>query len=583
MFGLTPSARRSILNNSWIISRYTQSQRRAFASSTSRWSSEVDTSQDQSEEQPAAKKKPRTAKNERKAMPSEEKGFSVGVNESGERFVDLGNKRRATVRFYKGFKYLDIREYYEDDYENLLPGKKGLTLTQEQWETLRSSRDVIDSFFALQQNSLGQIRDVFPSDFDNWLGQSEASDTPGRDTNGARRHRPTSTTIPPLRYLPISSIPTQLTNPLYRADSRILNMAMKPQPQLLAKFLRAMKTVYGPFDMLTPAQATAWTPPPMAEGHRGRYLWTDAFGVLNFITLSTVTANPVYTTLAARLIQAVHDTLGRTRSGTARLPGASDAHPLRGGLRIGKEDEEDDPGGDGDGQYHHYLTIWMFALNRMARAAQERRYNDLAIELAQAIHPRFVRDRNAPRPRMYWKMSIDLRRPLVLSEGNLDPIDGYVIFNLLQRGHGANSTVLESEISEYRRILETKWRRYLSDDPLDLGMTLWTAHWFDGQEEWATVLTQRAVACLRALFEEEKFFDIPARYRLAFREFGTCLGIRCHIEKLNDEPHPQDAGYWDVCAREVVTTWEPSIDAAAAGGVVAVPLPFARNWCQLRW
>ncbi|KAI0327579.1 hypothetical protein GY45DRAFT_1327470 [Cubamyces sp. BRFM 1775] len=274
-------------------------------------------------------------------------------------------------------------------------------------------------------------------------------------------------------------------------------MTANVQPQLISRFLRAMKSVYGPFDALKPIQATSWAPPPMAEGHRGRYLWTDAFGMLNLLTLGVLTSNALYTTLAARLVHSVHDTLGRTRDGTARLPGASDEHPLAGGLRIGKEDEEDDPGGDGDGQYHHYLTIWMFALNRVACATGERRYNDLAIELAKAIHPRFVRDRDSERPRMYWKMSIDLRTPIVRSEGNLDPIDGYVVFSLLQRSHEGDKNVLAQEIDEYRRILETKWRRYVSDDPLDLGMTLWTAHWFDGKEQWATELSRRAATCLR--------------------------------------------------------------------------------------
>ncbi|CDO70987.1 hypothetical protein BN946_scf184830.g19 [Trametes cinnabarina] len=335
------------------------------------------------------------------------------------------------------------------------------------------------------------------------------------------------------------------------------------QPQLLARFLKAMRSVYGPFDGLTSAAATSWRPPPMAEGHRGRYLWTDAFGVLNFLTLGTLTSNTIYHALAARLIQTVHDTLGRTRDGTRRLPGASDEHPLAGGLRIGKEDEEDDPGGDGDGQYHHYLTIWMFALNRMTRATGERRYNDLAIELAKAIHPRFVRDRDSARPRMYWKMSIDLKRPLVLSEGNLDPIDGYVVFSLLQATHEGDKDVLAREIDEYRRILETKWRRYVSDDPLDLGMTLWTAHWFGGKEPWATELSRRAAICLRALCEEEKYFDAPTRYRLAFREFGTCLGARCLTATLTGgtgKAEAKEKAYWDAFIEKVLRSWAPSVD-----------------------
>ena len=298
-------------------------------------------------------------------------------------------------------------------------------------------------------------------------------------------------------------------------------------PEVLAKFFMATKAVYGPIDTLTLDQARTWTPPPLDDGHRGRYLWTDAFGVLNFLTLSTIaatTSKPTsnerdadsnsdtssheqqererYITLAARLIDAVHSTLGRTRSGDARLPGASDAHPLAGGLRIGKAVDEDDPSGDGDGQYHHYLTMWIFALNRMARASGDHTYNDLAVELAKAIHPRFVRraDKDGERPRMCWKTSVDLSRAVVPTEGNLDPMDGYVVFSLLQRTHeenGGPKDVLAEEIDEYKQMLETKWRRYASEDPLDLGMTLWTAHWLAGEEEWATELARSAAGCLR--------------------------------------------------------------------------------------
>ncbi|KAI0918375.1 hypothetical protein AcV5_002379 [Taiwanofungus camphoratus] len=342
-----------------------------------------------------------------------------------------------------------------------------------------------------------------------------------------------------------------------------MSVAKDQSLEILPKFLKAMQTIYGPFSQISPTQATHWTPPPMAEGHRGRYLWTDAFGVVNFLTLSSLTSNPVYNTLAARLIQTVHDTLGYTRDGTRRLPGATDAHPLAGGLRIGKEDEEDDPSGDGDGQYHHYLTIWMFALNRMARSSKEPRYNDLAVELAKTIHPRFVRDRQSVRPRMYWKMSIDLSRPLVRSEGNLDPIDGYVVFSLLQHDNAGDRQILSQEISEYKRILDTKWQRYVSDDPLDLGMTLWTAHWFDGEEEWATQLTRRAIACLRILLEDE-YFDEPTAYRLAFREFGTYLGIKCHLEKREPDSLLHDTQYWNVCTDKILSTWDASIESGSS-------------------
>ena len=71
----------------------------------------------------------------------------VGVNERGERFVDLGKKKRATVTTFKGTSsvvppsknlngatggvYLDVREFWGDE-GDLKPGKKGVMLNQEQ-------------------------------------------------------------------------------------------------------------------------------------------------------------------------------------------------------------------------------------------------------------------------------------------------------------------------------------------------------------------------------------------------------------------------------------------------------------------
>ncbi|KAI0071742.1 hypothetical protein K474DRAFT_1606392 [Panus rudis PR-1116 ss-1] len=302
-----------------------------------------------------------------------------------------------------------------------------------------------------------------------------------------------------------------------------MSTAPDTENSTLRKFIGAMEDVYGPVSTLTATEAESWTPPPASSGHLGRYLWTDAFGVLNFITLYHTTKSIIYLHCAARLIETVHTVLGRTRAQDKQLPGASPDHPLAGGLRIGKDDES---GPDGDGQYHHYLTLWMFALNRMSVAKGEARYNELAIELAKAIHPAFVVNRDAPRPRMRWKMSMDLSQPLVSSEGNLDPIDGYVVFSLLQKTAG-DGTILQEEINDYKRIVDTKWRIMESDDPLDLGMTLWTVHWLAAEEPWAFAVMHRAEGDLRELAFVNRYFEYPLERRLAFREFGTCLGIQC--------------------------------------------------------
>lgn len=329
-----------------------------------------------------------------------------------------------------------------------------------------------------------------------------------------------------------------------------------------------MESVYGKFTSITDPEA--WSPPPNSGGHRGRYLWTDAFGVLNFITLhkeSARTANETpqdhrYLTLARRLVETVHDVLGHTRDGKARLPGASAENPLGGGLRIGKIDE---CGPDADGQYHHYLTIWMFALNRLSLATGDPTYNRQAIALAKAIHPRFFINRDSERPRMVWKMAMDLSEPLVASEGNLDPIDGYVIFRLLQAAEAATEQadrgdeahVLADEIADYKRVMARKGDHFVSTDPLDLGMTLWTAHWFSEKEDWAAHLAGMCFEQIYQLFEINRYLERNIQHRLAFREFGTCVGIQCHAEQTTEKDRAVDL---KVYSDGIIKSWAPYMD-----------------------
>ncbi|KAI6090336.1 hypothetical protein F4821DRAFT_275037 [Hypoxylon rubiginosum] len=312
----------------------------------------------------------------------------------------------------------------------------------------------------------------------------------------------------------------------------------------LVLFEEAMQKVYGPYPTDT-SDPGPWQPPstPGAGGHKGRYLWTDAFGVVNFITLSREKggggghSRPLYLELARRLADAVHAVLGRTRDGAARLPGATDAEPLRGGLRIGKLDAD---GQDGDGQYHHYLTLWMFALNRLALATGEARWNGLAMQLAKAVHPRFMTERGG-KETMVWKISTDMRRVLVNSKGNLDDVDGLVIFQLLQdtaelfARDTTNDSMekrisLEAEIEQYRRIAAGH-PKTLSGDPLDLGMSLWTCH-LDRDAAWSRPLAKDGLAIALYRFLPAAQSPITAGrkqpYRLAFREFGACMGIKCY-------------------------------------------------------
>ncbi|KAJ4002062.1 transcriptional Coactivator p15-domain-containing protein [Lentinula boryana] len=78
-------------------------------------------------------------------------GRSVEKNPEGDRYIDLGKKKRATVRSFKGSTFVDIREFYGDSEESMKPGKKGISLTPEQWEVLKNGATIIDELFAAEQ------------------------------------------------------------------------------------------------------------------------------------------------------------------------------------------------------------------------------------------------------------------------------------------------------------------------------------------------------------------------------------------------------------------------------------------------
>ncbi|XP_015763952.1 PREDICTED: RNA polymerase II transcriptional coactivator KIWI-like [Acropora digitifera] len=55
----------------------------------------------------------------------------------------LADRRKISVREFKGKVYVDIREFYESDGE-LKPGKKGIMLQISQWEKLKEHIDDVD-------------------------------------------------------------------------------------------------------------------------------------------------------------------------------------------------------------------------------------------------------------------------------------------------------------------------------------------------------------------------------------------------------------------------------------------------------
>lgn len=290
-----------------------------------------------------------------------------------------------------------------------------------------------------------------------------------------------------------------------------------------------------------------------------RYLWTDAFAVCNYLGLYRQSSKPLFLQQAVRLVEQVHHTLGKQRKDSNKegwLSGLNDEqaelHPTQGGLRIGKRlnerqiDAVQDPSLEWqqDGQYFHYLTKWMHALNCVSRDTGDSKYNRWALELAKTAFATFVyQSEPSLAKNMYWKMSIDLSHPVVTAMGQQDPLDGLLTYQQLQASakrfaDTPTALSLEPEIAEMSSIcLERSWTTH---DALGIGglltdsyklIQLITIYQLDETDRLEELL-QDIKYSLHTLIER-KPFNVLAEHRLAFRELGLAIGLQT-ISKMQN-------------------------------------------------
>lgn len=237
-----------------------------------------------------------------------------------------------------------------------------------------------------------------------------------------------------------------------------------------------------------------------------RYLWTDAFGVVLFASLFNETRDEEYLDEAKGLINEVYRVLGRKR-----------------GIRIGEAP-------DRDGQYFHYLAMWMYALSVMARF--DSRYRDLGVSLVRQTHSRFL----APGHGVIWKMKEDLSAPSPgYGIGALDALDGYVSYRRL------DDQELSQEIDDMKCIVDRTMPDSVITQDLGIGMMLWMTHFFP-DEEWAQIQRPRCVQILDQMWNDSGFFcrePYAHQVKFAFTNYGVSVGLQAigempeRVERLN--------------------------------------------------
>ena len=237
-----------------------------------------------------------------------------------------------------------------------------------------------------------------------------------------------------------------------------------------------------------------------------RYLWTDAFGVVLLISLHAKSGERRYLDQAEWVVAEVDRVLGRSR-----------------GIRIGEAP-------DRDGQYFHYLAMWLYALSILGRHLPD--YRRKGVDLVRQIHDSFV----VPNLGIVWKMNEDLSAPYPgYGFGALDAFDGYVSYRLL------DEKALSREIADMRRLIDRSAPDLHITQDLGLGMMLWMSQFFP-DEGWARTQQARCLGMLDRMWVEDGYFCREPglhRVKFAFTNYGVSVGLQAvnampeRIRRLN--------------------------------------------------
>lgn len=294
-------------------------------------------------------------------------------------------------------------------------------------------------------------------------------------------------------------------------------------PSSVRLLVTILRDVYGSEGEVT-VDLTFPKPLPVDEaslcsnGQR-RYLWTDAFGVLSYLTLAYRDEKNFgrWIHAADRLIDTVHATLGQPASAKhhmravsaasatvapalshddfassfpehqafseeilrvarSRIIGRVSSHV---GLRIGKlfHRAVSDPGMEFDGIYAHYIDKWLFALLRYAQVAGRPDRLVDAVSLISDLYPHLV----VPGHGVHWKLSTNAAPIPALGAPapSADTVCMWVVLHLM-RAHllRLQPSALANVITGVKPLCPSKLQRgvSLSSSAMSRSSTTDTAH-----------------------------------------------------------------------------------------------------------
>lgn len=166
-------------------------------------------------------------------------------------------------------------------------------------------------------------------------------------------------------------------------------------------------TIMSPVVFPKPLESTE-AGPALPPSNQRRYLWTDSFGILTYVSqaikakqLNDMTKYDMNMSSAKMLIEAVYDCLGQPTNMdkypmTPYIESEPTCSPKKtikfNGLRIGKLHSckgSTDIGMKYDGMYWHYTDKFIFAVCRFAVEAKDAEELSRVVRLVKSIFPKF--------------------------------------------------------------------------------------------------------------------------------------------------------------------------------------------------
>ncbi|KAH9510527.1 Ssb-c31ap [Dermatophagoides farinae] len=83
----------------------------------------------------------------------QQKAMAPDSGEESPNSLKLSNNRYLTVSDFKNKVRVDIREYYRNKDGKRKPGKKGISLSMEEWKKIVSNMDMIKKMIKVQGDS----------------------------------------------------------------------------------------------------------------------------------------------------------------------------------------------------------------------------------------------------------------------------------------------------------------------------------------------------------------------------------------------------------------------------------------------